>query len=193
MEEGEIQPEVVEIKDELVTVNNRRLFAAKVLKGMAGGEIWIPVRRTKDRGKVEEVMRRLTERIRLNMQEDVIVTKVKKKGTENDRTLRYLEEGRSWTKELEPYLEKMGKREKATWWEFGPDGDVRVLGEWTRSEWEDKKIRKQNPVKTSGRGVKTGRGRDAKVKNREVWRRWRRLILGEDSIYMAKRAQRTES
>ena len=114
LEKGEVQLEVVELRNELIAVNNRRLFAAKVLKAMVGGEIWIPIRRSEDGGKIGEVRRRRTERTSLDMREEVIVTKVKKKGTETDRTLRYLEEGRSWTKELEPYFERMGRRERAT-------------------------------------------------------------------------------
>ena len=44
LERGEVQLEVVELRNELITVNNRRLFAAKILKAMVGGEIWIPIK-----------------------------------------------------------------------------------------------------------------------------------------------------
>ena len=88
LEEGTVKLEVAEVGTEVVSMNNRRLLAAKILKSVVGGEVWLPVVRIRDESKLSEIRRRLEERKRLGMEDDEIVTKIKKKGNWWDREQR---------------------------------------------------------------------------------------------------------
>ena len=88
LEKGEVQLAVVQIEGEMVTVNNRRLFAAKVLKSIVGGDVWIPVRQVTNERQKREIRRRLEEQRFWNMEQGKIVAKTKRKGSPEDRAIR---------------------------------------------------------------------------------------------------------
>ena len=70
LESGEVRLEVVNRGDEVVSLNNRRLLAAKILKHMVGTEVWMPVEELRDERKLQEIQRRIEARARLNMEKD---------------------------------------------------------------------------------------------------------------------------